>query len=92
MESRYEFLGFKRADIAVNQYGIKIYLGTKYHDDWCMEIPKRLILLEKTDDFRIEYFENKHSCPMYGLTENQALDIATKYTNIAKRFEMRGKK
>ena len=46
MESLYESLGFKQPEFVENPCGIRIYLGTKDKEDWCVEIPKELVQIK----------------------------------------------
>ena len=69
-------LGFKTPDYIENSYGIKIYIGTIGKEDWCIEIPRRL-----TEG---SYAKYKQSLTFYGISEQMALRMAKKYTNIAK--------
>ena len=36
MEDAYKSLEFKKTEVIENPYGIKIYLGSKDKDDWCI--------------------------------------------------------
>lgn len=49
MEDVYKKLGFKHPEFLENPYGIKIYIGTKGEDDWCVEIPKELVSGKETE-------------------------------------------
>ena len=79
METIYETLGFKAPEVLVNPYGIKIYLGTKGKDDWCIEVPKEIV---------------KKKCPRYPydynyvdylISEERVLEIAREYTRLAQQ-------
>ena len=74
MKEVFERLGFKQPQYLENQYGIRIYIGTKDKDDWCVEIPKKLC--------------NNSLSTFYLITEEKALSIAEKYTRIAKQSGM----
>ena len=74
MKEVYEKLGFKQPQYLENQYGIRIYIGTKHLNDWCVEIPK--------------YLCNNNLSTFYLITEEKALNIAEKYTRIAKQKEV----
>ena len=75
-EGMYEALGFKN-NVIVNPYGIKIYLGTKGKDDWCIEVPKELCKL-KCPNYPFDY----NYCD-YLISEEQALQIAGEFTGYA---------
>lgn len=79
MESKYKELGFKQPDYIENRYGIKIYLGTTGKDDWCVEVPKELF---QTNSKYPTW--NKQNMAYFSVTEKVALEIAEKYTRIAK--------
>lgn len=83
MEDLYNSLGFTKPNYIENPYGIKIYLGTKDKDDWCVEIPKELIQEVHRGYYRSRYKFDKN-CVIYCVTEEEALNIAKKYTNWAK--------
>ena len=76
LDKQYAEVGFKVPDYIENSYGIKIYIGTKDKEDWCVEIPQRL-----TEG---SYAKYKQSLTFYGISEQMALRMAKKYTNIAK--------
>jgi hypothetical protein len=78
MDDVYEQLGFKQPKILMNPYGIKIYVGTKDKDDWCVVIPNWLV-------------KSKHPCfiytsdyALYFVSEQEALATAKIYTEHAK--------
>jgi hypothetical protein len=77
----YKSLGFKAPDFVENQYGIKIYFGTKGNDDWCVEIPKELVQIKHP-----EYKCNKNVVN-YLISEENALRIAEEYTLFAKHIK-----
>lgn len=79
MEEAYKSLGFKSPDFIVNHYGIKIYLGTKGKDDWCIEVPKEVCKL-KTPHYPFGY-----SYVVYFETEEEVLRIAREFTELAER-------
>jgi hypothetical protein len=77
----YEKLGFKQPNILVNPYGIKIYVGTKGEDDWCVEIPKELC---KKKCACYKYDKNYI---FYLVTEDHALALAEIYTELVKKIK-----
>lgn len=79
MDAIYTKLGFKKPDYVENRYGIKIYLGTKDKDDWCVEVPKELL---QTNSKYPTW--NKQNMAFFSVTEKVALELAEKYTRIAK--------
>ena len=79
MESKYKELGFKKPDYVENRYGIKIYLGTKDKDDWCVEIPKELLQTNP----KYPAWNNKNMA-FFNVTEKVALEIAEDYTKRGK--------
>lgn len=81
MKDLYNSLGFKKSDIVVNPYGIKILIGTKGEDDWCVEVPKELV----TKKYGHYYGESNYTA--YFIAEQEALKIAEEYTNVAKSIE-----
>ena len=81
MEDIYKKLEFKRPKILENPYGIKIYIGTKDEDDWCVEIPHELCKTKCSS-----YISDK-SFMFYLITEKEALRIAEKYTELAKQLK-----
>lgn len=80
MKDLYESLGFKTPDYVENQYGIRIYLGTKYCEDWCIEIPKNLAQ-RKCPDYNL-----RNNLCMYFVTEEYALNMAKEYTELAEKI------
>lgn len=80
MNAKYKELGFKQPDYIENKYGIKIYLGTKGKDDWCIEIPKEL---SQVKDPEFAHWNNQ-DMGLYCATEKEVLELAEKYTRIAK--------
>lgn len=74
MENLYKDLGFEHPKCLVNHCGIKIYIGTKGKDDWCISIPKELLKKVK----RIDY--HKKEMVMYFISESEALKIAKEFT------------
>ena len=81
MENLYEELGFKKPKFVENPYGIKIYLGTKDKDDWCLEIPKELAQKRRS------YYKCDKNCVIYCINEEEALRIAKVYTELAKEIK-----
>lgn len=84
MDERYEQLGFKAPSFLENKYGIRIYIGTKGEDDWCVLIPNKIIRLKITDSMFA-----KQDCCLYLVTEKTALETAAQWTAIAKEKEDR---
>ena len=81
MEDRYKELGFKRPEILENPYGIRIYVGTEGDDDWAVEIPNCLC---RANCASFKYDKN---FMFYLVSEENALDIAEKYTELAKKLK-----
>ena len=79
MDETYNELGFKRPEILVNQYGIKIYVGTKGDTDWAIVIPKELCKVKSAS------FNYEHDMAFYLLAEEDVLDMARQFTDIARR-------
>ena len=79
MTEMYKSLGFKTPDFIENQYGIKIYLGTKGKDDWCIEVPIALVKL-KCPNYPFTYGYRD-----YLITEEEVLRIAREFTELAER-------
>lgn len=77
MEDLYKTLGFKQPEYLKNHYGIKIYIGEKGKEDWCVEIPKE-IMKKKTSKYN---FNTNYV--YYLVTEEDALRIAREYTRLA---------
>lgn len=86
MDEIYKELGFKQPDILVNKYGIKIYVGTKGDADWCIVIPKELCKVKSAS------FDYEHDMAFYLLAEEDVLDMAKQFTEIARRREKGEKK
>lgn len=95
MSNLYEYLEFNTPKFLENPYGIKIYIGTKDKYDWCVVIPSKVVNKRETDMLR----DNRDLSPKamqfmlhqlhqdftyYGLSEDEALDKADKWTRIAK--------
>lgn len=75
----YESLGFKPPNFVENPYGIKIYLGTKGKNDWCVEVPKELAKLKCPNyDFGCNYV-------VYLESEEKVLLVAREFTELAER-------
>ena len=81
MKDMYEQLGFKQPKFLENHYGIKIYIGTKNEEDWCVEIPKELC---KKECSKFDYDSN---FTFYFVTEKHALELAERYTELAKSLK-----
>ena len=79
MKDIYKQLGFKRPDYMENTYGIRIYIGTEGKDDWCVEIPKEIC------DAASKKYKYGKNIMHYLVTEEQALEIATQYTEVARK-------
>ena len=73
----YEALGFKSPDFIANLYGIKIYMGTKGKDDWCIEVPRELAKI-KCPNYPFDY-----NYVVYLISEEEALQIAREFTALA---------
>lgn len=84
MENLYKDLGFKSPQILQNPYGIRLYVGTKGQDDWCVEIPKHL-LNAKFEANNSDHRADK-SMAFYLITEQESLSIAKEFTDIAKKL------
>ena len=93
MSNVYENLGFETPKVLENAYGIKIYIGTKDKDDWCVEIPKHIlkkkhrqtILGDKPTIMQtIKSKMMEEPLVFYYISEKKALSIASEWTNIAK--------
>ena len=80
MEDLYKELEFETPKFIENPYGIKIYLGTKGKEDWCVEITKELAML------KTQSFKPKCNCVFYLISEEDALRIAKEFTLLAKQF------
>ena len=81
MEDVYKELGFKQPAILENPYGIRIYIGTKGEDDWAVEIPNKLCKAKSPG------FTYDKPVVAYLITEEDALDISRRFTEIAKRMK-----
>lgn len=81
MHALYKELGFKQPEILVNPYGIKIYIGTKGDTDWAIEIPKELCKAKSAT------FKYEHNIAFYLLAEEDVLDLAKQFTEIARKRE-----
>lgn len=81
MEDAYKSLGFKAPQFLENPYGIKIYLGSKDKDDWCVEIPKELTRK------KCRSYNHDYNYVVYLTSEAEVLRIAREYTQLAKQFE-----
>lgn len=72
----YEALGFKSPKFITNPYGIKIYLGTKGKEDWCIEVPRELVKIKCPNyPFDYNYVE-------YLTSEEEVLRIAKEFTRL----------
>lgn len=81
MTNLYAELGFRQPEYLENSYGIKIYIGTKGKEDWCVEIPKEIVK-EKYKDYKYN-----HNYTVYLVDEAHALAVAKKYTELAKQLK-----
>ena len=81
MEDAYKSLEFKKTEVIENPYGIKIYLGSKDKDDWCIEIPKELARK------KCRSYNHDYNYVVYLTSEANVLRIAREFTQIAKQFE-----
>ena len=76
-EGMFEALGFKKQNVVVNPYGIKIYIGTKGKEDWCIEVPVELCKLKVPNyPFRYGYRD-------FLTSEEEVLRIAREFTGLA---------
>ena len=80
-DDTYKSLGFKSPDFIENQYGIKIYLGTKDKEDWCIEIPKE-IARRKSHSYAL-----KCNVVFYLISEAEVIRLAKEYTELAEWWE-----
>ena len=81
MENLYKQLGFKQPEYVKNPYGIRIYIGEKDKDDWCVVIPKELVKA------KCNWYNCKNDYAVYLITEKHALGIAREYTEFAKKLK-----
>lgn len=81
MEDLYKELGFKQPKILRNPCGIRIYIGTKGKDDWCVVIPKNLCKLKNPS-----YIYDKDYA-VYLVSEQEALSVAKEYTEFARKMK-----
>ena len=84
MEVLYNQLGFKQPEFVENPYGIKIYIGTKGEDDWCVSIPKELV--EIKCQRRCIHYNNNKDFEVYFITEEHALEMAKEFTELARTY------
>lgn len=78
---KYQELGFHRPQVLMNDYGIRIYIGTPREEDWCVQIPVAL-LNKKMKITGGRTFDKDFT--WYLISESEALRIAENYTMIAK--------
>ena len=78
MEDLYKELGFRQPEYLENPCGIRIYIGTKGKEDWCVEVPKEIVKKKHKD------YKFNHNYAVYLVSEEHALRVAKKYTDIAK--------
>ena len=76
-EKAYDAMGFKSPEFIENPYGIKIYIGTKGKEDWCIEVPKGLAKL-KCPKYPFEY----NYC-VYCVSEEEAIRTAREFSVLA---------
>lgn len=81
MGDLYKKLGFKQPQFLENKCGIRIYIGTKGLDDWCVVIPKELVKLKCS---RYNYDKDY---AIYFVTEEHALATAETYTELARNLK-----
>ena len=79
MENLYKQLGFKYPEYVENPYGIRIYIGTKGKEDWCLVVPKALAKK------MCRYYNCNSDYAIYFETEEYVLDVAKKFTELAKQ-------
>lgn len=79
MEDLYTKLGFKKPEYLINHCGIKIYIGTKGKEDWCVEIPKELAKK------KCRYYNSSNNYGIYLVSEEHALAMAKEFTELARR-------
>ena len=83
MGNLYEQLGFTQPNYVKNVYGIKILLGTKGKNDWCIIIPRELVE-KKCDAYKL-----RSDFVMYMESEETVLRVAKEYNEFAKLLEKR---
>jgi hypothetical protein len=83
MDNLYEALGFEKPNFMQNPYGIKIYIGTKGKEDWCVEVPKELVK-EHYQNYIVDY-----NYVVYFVSEEDALHIAKEFTLTAECSTLR---
>ena len=96
-ESRYDLLEFNTPKFLENTYGIKIFIGTKGEDDWCVSIPKELVKKKLTPkvlstkatktEKSIKHLTDKmreEDYVLYNISEGFALMKADEWTRFAK--------
>ena len=79
MDDRYKELGFKQPKLLRNPYGIRIYIGTKGKDDWCVVIPEKLCKLKNPS------YNYGKDYAVYLVSEQAALSVAKEYTELARK-------
>ena len=79
MDDLYKELGFKQPKVLRNPYGIRIYIGTKGKDDWCVVIPNRLCKLKSPN------YNYDKDYAVYLVSEQEALSVAKEYTELARK-------
>ena len=79
MEDMYEYLGFKQPKYLENAYGIKIHIGTKGKENWCVEIPKELAKK------KCRYYNSNNNYIVYLVSEEHAISVAKEYTEFARK-------
>ena len=78
-EDAYKSLGFEPPEFVVNEYGIKIYLGTKGKDDWCVEVPREIVKLI------YPHYPFGYNYAVYLESEEEVLRVAREFTTYAER-------
>ena len=81
MEDLYKELGFKQPKLLRNPCGIRIYIGTKGKDDWCVVIPNKLCKLKSPG------YNYDKDYAAYLVSEQEALSVAKEYTELARKMK-----
>lgn len=77
MEDVYKKLGFKSSEILENTFGIRIYVGTKGKNDWCIVIPKVLC------EMKCKNYPYDNPFISYCISESEVINLAKEYTELA---------
>lgn len=86
-QDKYTALGFKPPAFIENPYGIRIYLGTKGKDDWCVVIPHWILQMTYGHNEYFKKFGRNKDVALYCVTEEHALSMAEQYTRLAQRYK-----